>query len=274
MTYAALMVHVASGPACEPRLRLAAGLADRLECALIGVGAEVYLPPPEPDVWSYVGESAAAEVGETVQADLRDAEARFRRICGAVAKGAEWRGFAESPTSAIARECRGADLVICCGPPQLDEDVLRRASPSDLLMAAGRPILAGPADADRLDLSRIVVAWKDAREARRALVDAMPLLVRAEEVLVAAAPERDPREDPAIALADVAETIRRHGGHAATRVLDGGSAADAILEAAVEFDAQLIVAGAYGRARLREWAFGGVTRRLLSQDAKFVLMSH
>jgi nucleotide-binding universal stress UspA family protein len=141
-------------------------------------------------------------------------------------------------------------------------------------MISGRPVLTGPADAEHLDLRRVVLAWKDTREARRAMADALPLMRRAERVLVVQAPEPG-QQDPAIALADVAEALRQHGVRAAIRVLpDDRDAAEAILEVSVEEDAQLIVAGAYGRARLTEWAFGGVTRKLLQQDAKFVLLSH
>jgi hypothetical protein len=111
-------------------------------------------------------------------------------------------------------------------------------------------VLTGPGDAERLDLRRIVVAWKDTREARRALTDAMPLLKRAERVLVVAASERGLEQDSTIVTADVAEAIRRHGGNATTQVAPAShSAADAILEAAVNFDAQLIVAGVGVRRR-------------------------
>ncbi len=288
MTYRALMAHVHADPACEPRLRLAAELADEMGCALIGVAAAVYAPPP--GLRADEGPITEA-MDRQIEAELKEAEAQFRAVCGDVKAGLEWRGLKGPPVRRIAAEARAADLVIASpfggapGPRQTGEDAstlfegqgfIERAAPApDLLMAAGRPVLAGPAEVDRLDARRIVLAWKDAREARRAMADAMPFLVRAERVLVACAPEDGIEGDPKVALADVAEAIRRHGGHPSTRTLDAARpAAEAILEAAVEFDAPLIVAGGYGRSRLSEWVFGGVTRRLLDQDAKFVLMSH
>lgn len=39
-------------------------------------------------------------------------------------------------------------------------------------------------------------------------------------------------------------------------------------------EAELIVAGAYGHSRLREWAFGGVTDNFLPRPGRFVLLSH
>ena len=38
--------------------------------------------------------------------------------------------------------------------------------------------------------------------------------------------------------------------------------------------ADLIVAGAYGHARLGEWMFGGATFDLLREPERFVLLSH
>jgi len=269
------MVQAHPDEACEPRLRLASTLADQMQAALIGIAAETYAPPPEALPWAYEGGPVDDAVDNQIEAELRQAETRFKRLCGGVRKGAEWRALKGSPRAVLAVQSRAADLVVCGAGGAEPGFIERNAAPGDLLMMTGRPVLTGPADADRLDWGRIVVAWKDCREARRAMSDAMPFLSRADRVLVVTAPERHPDQDPAIALADVAEAIRRHGGNAAARILgSGGDAADAVLEAAVEFDAGLIVAGGYGHSRLSEWAFGGVTRRLLDQNAKFVLMSH
>jgi len=274
MTFAALMVHVQPDAACEPRLRLAAQLADALDAALIGMAAEALLPPPDGVAWAYAGGAIAAAVEDQIRQDLLAAEARFRSLCAGVRKGVQWRAFPEPPRRTLAVQSRAADLVICSGPCLRGDLVDREATAADLAMGCGRPVLTGPAEVDRLDLTRVVVAWKDAREARRAVADALPLLLKAEEVLLVQAPEPG-GVDPAVSLAGAAEALRVHGVRTAVRVLPGDRpAAEAILEASVDEDAQLIVAGAYGRSRLREWAFGGVTRRLLEQRAKFVFLSH
>jgi nucleotide-binding universal stress UspA family protein len=274
MGFAALMVQAHADANCEPRLRLAADLADQLDAVLIGVAAEAFLPPMAGVTPNPAAVSLYDAVDGQIRAELEAAEERFQSVCGAVRKGTEWRAFTASPRTVLASQARAVDLVICGVTSGSSGFIERRAGPEDLIMTTGRPVLTGPPDVDRLDLRHVVLAWKDTREARRALTDAMPLLERAERVLVVAAPERGLEEDSTIAIADVAEAIRRHGGNAATRILPPAhSAADAILEASVDFDAQLIVAGAYGRSRMQEWAFGGVTRRLLRQDAKFVLFS-
>jgi nucleotide-binding universal stress UspA family protein len=274
MSFAALMVQVHADPVCEPRLRLAAGMADEMDAALIGIGVETFLPPAEGAAWTYAGGAIAEAVDAQVKDELVQAEQRFRAVCSGVRRGIGWRAFAASPWPQIALQSRAADLVICGVSPGRDDLVDREASAADLVMSCGRPVLAGPAEVDRLDLRHVLVAWKDTREARRAVADALPLLLKAEEVLLVQGPEPG-HEDPAISLAAAAEALRRHGVRSAVRVLPADQpTADAILEASVDEDAQLIVAGAYGRSRLREWAFGGVTRRLLQQTAKFVLLSH
>lgn len=275
MSLDAILVQAHPDASCEPRLRLAADLADRLEASLIGVAAEAFAAPPEGTPPIVIGSSLQEAVDRQIQAELEAAEQRFRRICGQVKKGVEWRALVGRPAQTLAAQARAADLVVCGVGGGAPDFIERSADAADLVMTTGRPVLTGPADAERLDLGRIVLAWKDTREARRALADAMPLLRRAERVLVVAAPEHGRAEDSNIAIADVAEVIRRHGGSASIQLLPGSSSpADAILEAAVTFDAQLIVAGAYGHSRLREWTFGGVTQRLLRQEAKFVLLSH
>lgn len=274
MGLAALMVNVLPDDSGDARLRLAADLADQLEAVLIGVAAETFLAPSEGFPLAGAGPSLSEAVNQQIRAELDAAQARFHQLCGGVKKGVEWRAFRASPRTALAAQARAADLFIS-GVGEDAGFIERQASADELVMSIGRPVLIGPAEAERLDLSRIVVAWKDSRESRRALADAMPLLRRAERVLVVSAPEGGREEDATIALADVAETIRRHGGEATTRLLPGaGAPADAILEAAVNFDSELIVAGAYGHSRMQEWVFGGVTHRLLRQEAKFVLFSH
>ena len=114
----------------------------------------------------------------------------------------------------------------------------------------------------------VLIGWKDAREARRAVIDAMPFLTAAQQVLVATIEEGDgtiARES----AADVVRFLMKHGVKARMEVLDvgGANATEALLELARETGADLMVSGGYGHSRLRQWAFGGVTRTLLQQGS-------
>jgi nucleotide-binding universal stress UspA family protein len=123
----------------------------------------------------------------------------------------------------------------------------------------------------------IVVGWKDTREARRAVVDAMPVLVAAESIRVIEVVDNGEEiESAAARVDDVVDFLR---GHHVTAV---GSAvpcrqptpADELILAAEQMGADLLITGGYGHARLREWVFGGVTSDLLKRCPMCCLMSH
>jgi nucleotide-binding universal stress UspA family protein len=122
----------------------------------------------------------------------------------------------------------------------------------------------------------VVVAWKNTRECRRALADALPFLQRAEDVVVVAGVDPDDADLATAELADVVANLKRHG-------VDGRPEVVRISHDEVEQDleriadnagADLIVAGGFGHSRLREWAFGGVTDTFLHHPRRFVLLSH
>lgn len=143
-------------------------------------------------------------------------------------------------------------------------------------MGAGRPVLIVPDGQHHLRASIVVVAWKDSRESRRALDDAMPLLQRADDVIVHAVCRPEDADRMVFEIDDVVVNLKRHGVEARpliTSVAPEGVTGE-IERVARLNNADLIVCGAYGHSRLREWAFGGVTHDLLHRPSCFVLMSH
>jgi nucleotide-binding universal stress UspA family protein len=285
MSYAALMVHAGPNAAAEARIRLAADLADRFDAALIGFASGAIMLPafmPPPGTAPIFSPAVTAEVfkaeQQRVEAELRAAHERFRAVAEREGRATGWRSFLDHPADALAREARAADLLI------LGRD--REASQSepycavdvgDALMRAGRPVLVVPPGISVLEARRVLVAWKDTREARRAVADALPLLTGAEEVLVVEAiPDAEGREQALRRVGDVAALLARHGATARGEALETSerAVADDLLLAAERHGADLIVAGGYGHARLREWAFGGVTRDLLARCPKCCLLSH
>jgi nucleotide-binding universal stress UspA family protein len=133
-----------------------------------------------------------------------------------------------------------------------------------------------PEGSKSLRANSILVAWKNTREARRAVIDALPLLQRADEVIVQAVCDHDDLETLAFQANDVVAALKRHGVPARANVARAEpEAVTHELERIADLnDADLIVAGAYGHSRLTEWAFGGVTDDLLHHPRRFVLMSH
>ena len=276
MSYATILVHAEADPAAEPRLRLAAELANDFDARLIGVAAELFEPPTMASATGYLdGETVMAEA-KIVEEDLQIAESKFRDVARGVRCGADWRAAVALPDEMIALQARAADLIVA-GPRRREPYGLHdHADPGDLLMQSGRPILIVPLDLARLDASSVVVGWKDTRESRRAVADALPFLKRAKQVLVAEVCESREDTEARIRLADVAEYLARHGVKVSTavRAPDKATVAEALLEIADMQDAGLIVTGGYGHTRFREWVFGGVTQELLAGSHRAVLMSH
>jgi nucleotide-binding universal stress UspA family protein len=143
-------------------------------------------------------------------------------------------------------------------------------------MRAGRPLLVVPPGTGNLDTKHVTVAWKDTREARRAVWDALPFLKSAESVHVIEVAERDDLDAAVARTADVVAYLARHevNARAEARTKREKSVADELILVSEQVGADLIVSGGYGHARLREWAFGGVTSDLLEHSPKCCLLSH
>jgi nucleotide-binding universal stress UspA family protein len=274
MSYGTLLVHLDIDRSNETRLQIAGELAKRFAAKLIGIAAADVQPP-----LYFVEGDAAQDILEKQRAWLdsriADCEAEFQRFLQPVAGQIEWRSAREWPTEFVARNARAADLVIIGGRPK-PADMTREINPGDLVMRAGRPVLLVPSGTEWLRLKTVVVAWKDTREARRAINDALPLLHMAREVVIIELLEADADQTAAkTRVDDVARWLARRKINASavsTKALIGLTGQLSIV--AQDEGADIIVAGAYGHSRFQEWLFGGVTRELLSQQKHCLLLSH
>jgi nucleotide-binding universal stress UspA family protein len=124
---------------------------------------------------------------------------------------------------------------------------------------------------------RVLIGWNGSPEAARAVHDALPLMVGAEAVTVVTIdPEGGPGANEEGPGADIARHLARHGLPVMVRRVTGPAAAagDLLLNEAADLGADLIVMGAFGHSRLREFVLGGATRTLLAQMTAPVLMAH
>ncbi|MGA0604052.1 universal stress protein [Caulobacter sp. KR2-114] len=271
MSYASIMLHVSSEAAAQPRLACAHDLAARFDATLIGVGAE--MTPPIADSGYGFADNWYVLMADEIDRRLKAAESQFREAAKDLARPAVWECGLRYPTGAVVLASRAADLIVASRPQ--GGDIHRHADPAELAIASGRPVFIPPSTPRPLDLRRVLLAWKDTREARRAMSDALPLLQRAEAVRVLELCHGDEADDARIRTNDVAAALRRHGvaAEADVSVRTAASGHDVMAEADA-FDAGLIVAGAYGHSRLGEWVFGGMTRDLLAHGDRCVLLSH
>ncbi|MDF0492052.1 universal stress protein [Bradyrhizobium yuanmingense] len=277
MTYATVMVSLALDQPNEARLQVAGELAERFEAAIVGVAAAQFAPP----LYFTDGAEAQALIDEgeaSIRRRLAGLEAQFRAAVKNRGWHAEWRSAMDYPARFVTAQARCADIVVSGGQSPAFSDAFSLASPKDLVMQAGRPLLVVPDRANWLDLRSVLVAWKDTPEARRAVAGALPMLHKAKDVTIVEIPERgDDRSAVMAGVSDVAAWLGRHGITATARVLEaaGNETAAARLEkVAGDTGAGLIVAGAYGHSRFRELILGGVTQYLVTQTVRSVLLSH
>ena len=110
MSYAVLMVYIEPDGTPEPRVRLAASLADKFSAALIGLSARAIPPPMVADGMLMEGPT---EIDVKLMAEgLAEKGTWFRRIADGDHRKIEWRWALELPNEVITREARSADLVM------------------------------------------------------------------------------------------------------------------------------------------------------------------
>jgi nucleotide-binding universal stress UspA family protein len=273
MSYASVMVYVEADGAPEQRVRLAADLADRFDAMLIGVSA-LAVPPPMVADGVVMDEPTEADV-ELLKAKLADKGEWFRGIAAGDGRRREWRPVLDLPVTAIAREARAADLVVI-GRAEAPGGEYRALDPGTAILRLGRPTLVVPEETSLLRSEHVVIGWKDSREARRAVRDALPLLQRAQRVTLVEACGPGEEKTSLGRLDDVTRYLTRHRIKAGPRVMQvqRGSGAEQLIATAREERADLLVTGCYGHSRLGEWMFGGMTRELLATSPICCLMSH
>lgn len=176
----------------------------------------------------------------------------------------------------VAVKARTSDLVIV----RATTDDETRGQIEALIFAAARPVLLLPAFEDApaargVDMHKIALAWDGSRTATRAAFDALPLLKRASEVtLIQITDDKDLSKSGT--AAELSALLAGHGVQSTTlEVLGRGRpTAVALQDAFEQSGAGLLVMGAYGHSRAREFILGGATRGTLQACAFPVLLSH
>jgi nucleotide-binding universal stress UspA family protein len=178
--------------------------------------------------------------------------------------------------SAIGMRARHADITIVARPAGATASS-SHAILEGALFESGRPVIVVPPGWTGKDVGRnVLVAWKPTREAARAVADAEDFIAGASRISVVtvdAKPSQGYGEHPG---ADIAAHLAIRGAKPELFNLDsaGRTETKAILDQAVATGADLIVMGGYGRSRMSEFIFGGVTREIVTTSPLPVLMSH
>ncbi|MBN9311239.1 universal stress protein [Devosia sp.] len=270
-----ILVHLDIDQFSPALVDCAVDLAHRFKVALVGHSAA----EPATIGAGYDGAAAVALYYEheqrAIEGRLEDLERQFRSAVPSDIQ-VTWRGRTAQPNASAAMTARCADLIVTGSNfGARNPNPQRSIDTGELLVKAGRPVLIAGMGLERIAADTVIVGWKDSREARRAVVDALPFLKTAKQVTVATIHEGD-FADEKTSLDDVLAWMRRHGiePRGDVQPATAGGAAETLEALAKERGADLIVTGGYGHGRMREWLFGGMTRDLLSDRTVHRFMSN
>ncbi|HLU80280.1 MAG TPA: universal stress protein [Burkholderiaceae bacterium] len=274
-----IAIHLNNDNTCSRRIDVGLQLAKEHNAEVIGVY------PANGVAAHYYDESI---IPQDVRKILRGRREEFRdSVQKMFTERAEAAGVKHSfrtpageADEALALHARYCDLLIMSKAEQVDTVTAIIANlPESVVMASGRPVLMIP-NAGRIESigQRVLYCWDQRREAARAFSDAAPFLKDCKELTVLEI-DRDERIFREFDLRenDFASFCTGRGypqpKHLVKKSDDIG-VGNVILNTASDVGSDLIVMGAYGHSRMRQWVMGGASRTLLSSMTVPVLLAH
>lgn len=276
MAVRSILTQVQATPRGAARLAFAAALAKSLSAELTGVGVQAFSPYiASTGAFGYVDAGAIQAIRDEIDREILEAKTLFQSTTSDVGISGEWRQAVDDPVDVIARLSRSADVIIATQRSSSDGSAAT-AEPGDLLVSSGRPVLVVPDEPKPLTLGTAIFAWKDGREARRALSSALPFLQQMKSVIVCEISRPDSLDDAQIRTGEIVSYLKLQGIEAKAKAtqMGHGRVSAQLVDIAKSEGADLIVAGAYAHPRIREWVFGGVTQDLLEGSPLPCLLSH
>jgi nucleotide-binding universal stress UspA family protein len=278
MAYKTLLVSLNEIERLDAVLKMAAALAVQQQSHVIGL----YVIPA-PAVYPAVGPYVVPEVFDGLtryfEEQLKDAKGKFDAAVQRSKLTGQWlevKALTPVMSETVSEIGRIADLIIVSEANRDGKNGVELDFVENLILGTGRPLLILPRSSGAdLNTDRIVCAYDGSKEAARALHDAIPLLQRSKDVrLFWVDPDSDPARPPP--GSDMAESLRRHGIEATAESLPSGgiNPAEVVVAKGRELGAGMVVMGAYGHSRIREFVLGGATRHALANITIPLLMSH
>ena len=261
-------------------IRVSSTLALRHDAHLIGMfvipAAEVY-----PAVGMELSTQVYAGHRQFYLDHSKQVKARFEHALDANGLQGEWR-MTDIKSSLVAdgvlHHAHQVGLIVVPQKQENSSAGIETDFTERLIMESGRPVLIVPAFGEFEKIGKnVLVGWNGTKESARAVFDSLPLMVDAENITVSwVNAEDDLEDDEVLPGAELAATLARHGLPVTTQALPGGDlpVAETLLNEASDSGADLLIMGAYGHSRIREFVFGGATRTILESMTVPVLMSH
>ena len=265
-----IQVYVDNDIACDTRIENAVNLAMQFEARLAGLYSIRKVTVP-----AGIGAPASMGFYEAVDQQSNEqielARNSFESKAAMSKGGGQFQTLDGFLSNDLSMQSRYADLLIIPQDLGVEANLNPNYWPGSVLMTAGCPVLLLP-DTKPINVppQTALLAWDGSRESANALRAAWPMLKRVEKIDIASVSAND-----AEAMA-IANYIGHHGVECEIHLLEGSewNAGGILLEQACVLGSQLIIMGAYGHSRLREFVLGGTTRYILDHATLPVLFSH
>ncbi len=169
----------------------------------------------------------------------------------------------------VEEESKFCDIVIAAAPPS----GIATATFETSVLKSGKPVIMFPRTMKTFDTKSIIIGWNNSVEVSRAITSSIELLKQAQRVHIVSSEEYCGED--MIKIIQLIDYLKLHGIDASYKIIKTTRIpGQALLNAALDGNFDLIVAGAYGHKGLKELMFGGATRYLLEHSTLPVFMSH
>jgi nucleotide-binding universal stress UspA family protein len=274
-TYRSILLHVDASSRSAPRVRFAQQLARAHGADLTAMYAVTPLMTRHASAMAL--DAGLAALLMTTDQTLRErARAMVEKTAASQVPQPRWLAGDGLAEAVFWRAAFCADLMVLGQSVPADED--DGGVDSDfvqtVVIESGRPAMVLPYIGVPSEFGRtLLVAWKETREAARAVTAAIPFLQRAARVHVVSfggegGAAGTPSIDAYLRLHGVSVTLHHEAAE------PPGDMGDCLLSRVTDLGADMMVMGCFGHSRAREWVLGGATRTVLKSMTVPVLMAH
>ncbi|HLZ01057.1 MAG TPA: universal stress protein [Bradyrhizobium sp.] len=277
MTVRDVLLTLTSYPDATPAsvIDCAVSFASSLNAHIAAISCEVHIQVPGSLIsFGAAGAIAAGEAHrshDSAQALLAAFEASAQKV-GVLHEIIHEKSLSYRVPERLVEYARLRDLTIVSVPESYDQWYAEA-----IIFGSGRPTLVLPESPPPapFELNTAVVAWDFSRSAARAVADAIPILEKAKKVRIVTV-MNEKVIDAKHSSEELAKNLARHGIDVILDRVDaaGRSIGDVLTREVASHNADLLVMGAYGHSRFREFILGGATRSMLSQPPLPILFSH
>lgn len=267
-----ILLHLDTSPSTEQRVQVAGRVAELFDAQVTAL----YCVTPALLRYPFALEGAATALSMMDEFDREcknKAQEMFDRACAGSAR-LKWAESKNGPPWEFIRWSFYTDLIILGqheGGHLLTDELPFDFLPT-VVIDSGRPALILPyiGSSDSIGHT-VLVAWKETREAARAVSAALPWLHRAKAVHVVSY-----EKESHLSLQTLNILLKAHGIVATLHQggAESGNTGENLLSMTTTLGADLLVMGCYGHTRARQWMLGGVTRSILRSMTVPVLMVH